>query len=245
MNERSSQPPPGWGNDSLTQYLENCRANQWATFANKRSEVIDISTIDGMFRKLLVGAVNPKPLLPAGFLFRSHSAYLSACGAVMAGQLHEAWALLRVCLEQGGYAHYIGDDAQRWERWMSRHDACNRTQQDKWKKEFAHGRVLHNIKTADAALWGAYKKLYEWTIDYGAHPNERGASMGTILEEMDDGRRRFNTVYLHDNGCYLDFLLRATAQVGICVLRIAQVIYPTRSQATGVQFELEIIARRF
>lgn len=55
---------PGWGQDPLTQYVDNCRANQFATFANKRSAVIDLTTIDGMFNKLLNGAVNLRPAFP-------------------------------------------------------------------------------------------------------------------------------------------------------------------------------------
>lgn len=75
----NSQPtPPGWGNDPLTRYLDDARGNQFATFANKRSEVIDLIAIDGMFRMLLEGAVNPRPFVPMGFLLRAHSTYLSA-----------------------------------------------------------------------------------------------------------------------------------------------------------------------
>lgn len=245
MDHHISRPPNGWGKDTLTKYLDNCRDNQWCTFANKRSEVIDLITIDGMFRKLVGEAVNPRPMLPVNFLLRAHSAFLSACGAVMAGQLHDAWALLRVCLEQGGYAHYVGDDRQRWERWMSRHDLRSPTQQRKWKDEFTHGKVLRHIKGAHAGLGEAYSALYDRTIDYGAHPNERGTSVSMTIGETDDGGVRFNMVYLHADGVVLDFLLRTTAQVGICVLRIAQVIYPLRSQATGVQFQLETITKRF
>ena len=102
MNRPSCNAPPnGWGQDSFTQYLENCRNNQFGTFANKRDAVIDLTTIDKMFRKLLDEAVNPKPLLPMDFLRRAHSAFLAASGAVMAGQVYESQALLRVCLEQG------------------------------------------------------------------------------------------------------------------------------------------------
>lgn len=245
MDQHTSQPPFGWGDDSLTQYLDNCRGNQWATFANKRSEVIDLITIDGMFRKLVGDAVNPRPFLPANFLLRSHSAYLAACGTVMAGQLHDTWALLRVCLEQGGYAHYVGADDERWARWMARHDARSRTQQDKWKDEFTHGKVSRNIMAAHAGLGEVYNVLYDRTIDYGAHPNERGTSVAMTVEETEDAGLRFNAVYLHGHGLLQDFVLKTTAQVGICVLRIAQVIYPLRSQATGVQFQLETIARRF
>ena len=87
------ETPAGWGQDPFTQYLDALRANQLATFANKRSAAIDLTTIDGMFRKLIDGAVNPKPFLPMGFLGRAHSAFLAAAGAIMAGQIYEAQAL--------------------------------------------------------------------------------------------------------------------------------------------------------
>jgi hypothetical protein len=238
------QPPPGWGNEPLTQYLDTFRGNQLATFANKRSAVIDLTTIDAMFRKL-DGALNPRPLLPMEFLQRAHSAYLSACGAVLGGQLHEAQALFRVCLEQGGYALYVGTDQPRWERWMDRHEPRSPTQQKKWKDEFTHGKVVRYISTANADVGRAYTELYDRTIEYGAHPNERGASMSSTLEDTDDGGLRFGTIYLHDDGLMLDFALRTAAQVGICVLRIGQMIYPQRFQATGVQWQLETIAQRF
>lgn len=245
MDHRTCRPPTGWGNDPLTQHLDSGRGNQWATFANKRSKVIDLITIDGMFRKLFDGAINPRPFLPVTFFLRSHSAYLSACGAVMAGQVHEAQALLRVCLEQGGYALYIGKDQARWKRWMGRHELRTRTQQDKWKDEFTHGKVTRHITASDVDLGRVYTTLYDQTIQYGGHPNERGTFASMTMEETEDGGRRFNTVYLHDDGPLLDFALRTTVQVGICALRFAKVIYPHRVTATGVKFQLETISKRF
>lgn len=244
-NSRNESAPPGWGTDTLTHYLDIFRGNQFATFVNKRSEVIDLIAIDKMFRKLVDGAVNPRPLLPIGFLQRAHSAYLSACSAVMGGQLLEAQALLRACLEQAAYGHYIGTDHERWERWMARHEPRSRTQQDKWRDEFTHGKVARSITAADAALGYQYNQLYDRAIDYGAHPNQLGDSMGSTVEDSDDGGKRLLTIYLHDDGLMLDFALKTTAQVGICALCIAQLIYPLRMQATGVQFELETISKRF
>lgn len=245
VQKRNGLTPPSWGDDAFTQYLDTFRGNQLATFANKRSEVIDLTTIDKMFRKLVEGAVNPRPLLPIGFLQRAHSAYLSACSAVMGGQLHDAQALLRVSLEQAGYAHYIGSDQERWMRWMDRHEPRTKTQQDKWRVEFTHGKVARGITATDAAVGRFYTEMYDRVIDYGAHPNQLGDSMGSALEDTDDGGMRFLTIYLHGDGLLLDFALRTTAQVGICVLRIAQLIYPLRMEVTGVHFELETIAKRF
>lgn len=243
--ELSNKPPHpnGWGNDTLTQYLETCRGNQFATFANKRSEVIDLTTIDGMFRKLLEGAVNPRPFLPAGFLLRAHSAFLAATGSVLAGQLHEAQALLRACLEQGGYAHFIGDDHQRWERWMNRHESPDSTKIV--RREFHHTKICECLAVANTDLGGVYSILYDRTIEFGAHPNVHGASLGSSVEDTEDDGLRLLTFFLHAEGPKLDFALRTAAQVGICVMRIAQLIYPTRMQATGVQVLLETISKRF
>lgn len=158
MNQIARSPSPdGWGQDPLTQYLDDARGNQFATFANKRSEVIDLIAIDGMFRKLLEDAVNPRPLLPMGFLLRAHSAYLAAAGACMAGQLYELQPLLRAGLEQAGYGHFIGNDQARWERWMNRHD--NDDTLKAVRREFTHRAVAEHLRSADASLGSIYTRL--------------------------------------------------------------------------------------
>lgn len=237
--------PPRWSKDPVTQYLDTCRANQFATFANKRSQVIELIAIDGMLRKLVDGAIDPKPLLPMGFLHRAHSAFLTSVGAVLAGQLHEAQGLLRACLEQAGYGHFIGNDQARWERWMDRHEKRSRSQKDKWRKEFTHGNVARHLTAADAALGGIYTELYDRTIDYGGHPNERGMSMSSEMVDLPDGGKQFQVLYLHDDGTFLDFSLKSAAQVGLCILRIACVIYPTRVQAVGIQYQLDDMCKRY
>lgn len=245
MNIKKCQSPVGWENDDLTRYLEQVRNNQWATFDNKRSEVSDLITIDAMFRTLFDGAINPEPLLPINFFFRAHCAFRSACGAAMAGQVHDVHALLRVSLEQGGYALYVGEDQKRWERWIGRHDPRTRSQQSKWREEFTHGKVARCVTQSDSDLGRVYATLYDQTIEYGAHPNERGSLLSMVIDETEDGKRRYNTVYLHGDGLSLDFVLKTTAQVGICVLQLAKLIYPHRAQLTGVEFQLEAISKRF
>jgi hypothetical protein len=243
MNERATSS--GWGKDPITQYLDTCRAIQLATFSNKRSQVIDLVAIDDMFRKLVDGAIDPKPFLPMEFLRPSHSAYLTAVDAVMAGRLQELHTLLRACLEQALYGHFIGNDQARWGRWMDRHDPRTPGQKDKWRKEFAHGNLARNLKASNAGLGGTYTELYERTIDYGAHPNERGLSMNSDIVDLPDGGKHFGTLYLQDDGLMLDFSLKSTARVGLCVLRIAQVIYPTRMQANGTQHQLNDMCKQF
>lgn len=207
-------------------------------------QVADLTSIDAIFKKLLANPVNPRPLLPMAFLHRAHSLYLSSSGATMAGQLHALPAILRSCLEQAAYGHFIGDDYARWERWMSRHELRSGSQKDKWRKEFSHGAISRCLSEADPILGEIYKELYERTIDYGAHPNGIGASMGSHIEDLPDGGKDHQTLYLNINALMLTFGLKFTAQVGLCVLRIAREIYPSRMQALGVVWQLEDLCQR-
>ncbi|MDF0595293.1 hypothetical protein [Psychromarinibacter halotolerans] len=205
--------------------------------------MFDLTAIDGMFRKLLDGAIDPKPLLPLGFLLRAHSAYLASVGAVMAGQLHELQPLLRAGLEQAGYGHFIGNDQARWERWMDRHDTPDTMKAV--RREFTHRAVADGLIAADAKLGGIYTQLYDQTIDYGGHPNERGASMNSDIVDLPDGGKQMLAIYLHSDPLMLDFSMKMTAQVGLCVLRIAKVIYPTRVQAVGIAYQLDDMCKRY
>lgn len=151
--------------------------------------------------------------------------------------------MLRLCLEHGGYAFYIGGDQALWEFWMSRHDsdAAN----DAVRKKFSNRKIIRHLSGANADLGKAFSTLYEWTIDYGAHPNERGFSLNTMLEELEDGSQKTTAIYLHRNGFLKDFGLRNTAQVGICCLRIAEEFYRPRMQLLGIQHQLDILCKRF
>ncbi len=39
-------PPPGWGKDEITQFIDNARSHEYATFANCKSEFDNLSQID-------------------------------------------------------------------------------------------------------------------------------------------------------------------------------------------------------
>ena len=241
----NGKAPFGWGNDPITQYLDIARLNQFASFARKRSEVIDLTTIDAMLRKLLDGAINPKPLLPIEFLLRAHSAYLPSVDAVMAGRIYELQLLLRGALEQAGYSHFVGLNQERWERWMGRHNEMSNSQRKKWNDEFTQGAIRRDLKAASPVLESMYSELYKRTIDYGAHPNERGVSVNSVVKDELDGGKTFDAIYLNGNEDMIDFGLESTAQVGLCVLRIAELIYPTRFQALGITQPLGVLVRRY
>ena len=54
--KNTNAPPPGWGDDELTKFLDAGKSNQWATFHRKRPAVATlIATATGT----TVGACTP------------------------------------------------------------------------------------------------------------------------------------------------------------------------------------------
>jgi len=238
-----SPPPPGWGRDLLTQFLDTARRNQFATFANKNSEVNDLISLDVMFTKLGADPVKPKLFAPMSFLLRAHSAYRAADGAVCAGQIYEAQALLRNCLEHAAYAHYVADEPTRYERWLNRHESVDIKKS--LRTEFMLTKIIGVLAVASEELGSTFSKLYEQTIDYGAHPNERGVSLNSELVMKEGNERHFSAIFLQGNGPALDLGLKNAAQVGLLVLSIAALIDPARVQRLGIDQNLAEMLRRF
>lgn len=238
----SPAPPPGWGDDEISKYLDTARGNQLATFHKKREVMADLIKVDSLLRKLLAGAINLRPHAPASFLLRAHSAFLAAAGMVMAGQLVEAQAVMRQCLESAGYAFYIGSNDARWEAWLRRHDSP--ANQKAVRDEFQHRKIADTIKATAPKIGGPYADLYERVIDFGAHPNERGFSTSTQIVE-DDDRTHYLSVYLHKDGLPLDLALKTLTTIGITVALIARLIYPARFELLQLSPPLDELWKRF
>ncbi len=236
MSTARGKAPDGWGDDALTDYFDNFRNNQYATFDNKRPQVSALIRIDALFKRFLDGAINPQPLEPMGFLLRAHAAYRAAANAIFAGQVFEAQTLLRLCLENGAYSTYVGTNVERWKLWMARHD--DPEAKPKLRRELSHGNIRNHIQEISQPLGEQFSILYEELIDFGAHPNEKGFSLNSAIQETSD-RVDFQTIYLHGDGLALNFGLQTTKQVGLWVLHIAQLIYPTRFSLLGIKDELE------
>lgn len=129
-----------------------------------------------------------------------------------------------------------------WERWMRRNDS--ETHREAVRKEFTANKVKKKLQDADGKVSTAYETLYEQLIDFGAHPNEKGFSMSSTIRR-ENGEVHIEAVYLHGDGLPLRSALRTTAQVGICVLRIGQTLYPQRFNDLDLDTELQAIMKRF
>ena len=241
MVNTTATSPPNWGSDDITKYIDLCRQNQYATFANKNS-VVPLKCIDKCFRKILDKPINPRPWFPLQFLHRSHSAFIAACGMAMAGQIVEVYALLRLGLESAAYGFYINKDTARAELWLQRHDGV--ADKKKVRGEFQQKKIEDHIVAAAPVLADIFKTLYERTIDYGAHPNERGFSTNSMIVKEEE-QTEFLQIYLQGDGVQLDLALKTTGQVGIWALSIFQLVYPEKWELLGIKHELIELRKHF
>ncbi len=174
-------------------------------------------------------------MFPMQFMLRSHSTFLAAGLCAMAGQAYESTVLQRSCLETAAYGLFIGCDHERAKTWLGRHDSKEATADV--RNAFSFGKIKRHLEKAHADIAPQFEMLYESTIDFGAHPNERGFS-SNIKVRREKERRVFDTIYLHEDGPQLDFALKGAGQVGLWSLLAFQKLYPARYDEMGVGGEL-------
>ena len=206
-------PPPRWGNDELTNFLDTARTNQFSTFANKISETKRIIEIDETFLNVIKEGARAGHLhAPFLLLVRAHSAYRAAASCAFSGQAAELHPLLRLMLEQGGYAFLMFRKPKLQGVWLDR-----KANASKFKREFTIGKFKGILASSDANLKSAFDELYESALDFGAHPNEMSVT-GSLKIDVHEGRETWKVLYLHPDGLMLDHSLRSLTAVGICVL---------------------------
>lgn len=227
--------PYGWAEDNLSRYMETAARNRFATFANKKEWFQRLADIDAAFERICAGWRNPPDIEAAWLVLRSHAAFRAACEHSMAGQLMDAHALLRNCLEAAAYGLYMRGNRERAAIWMSRQrsDADRR----KTKATFTIGAIKETIRATDAAMATVFDTLYQRTIDFGAHPNDQGVLGSLELTELPEGMRH-DFLYLQGDGTNFDLALKTSAQVGVCALELGSLAFPDTFSSTGVKLKL-------
>jgi len=227
----SQEPPPKWAADEITKYLDTARNNSFATFDNLRPEYQKLSEIDGVFRKLNENLQKSKDWFAGFFLLRSHSSYLTAVSLGMSGQVPEAYAILRLSLENALYGFYLSKNDASRETWLRRHDSEDNMK--KVRSEFKVRTLINTLEAEDNAQVKVVKTLYDRTIDYGAHPNERALTQTLHITEGDD-HIEIKSNYLTGDDPSLHLCLKTTAQIGVCVLDVFRLIFKERFDLLGL-----------
>lgn len=226
------EPPLGWGNDELSEFINTANANTYATFNNLRPEYLKLSEIDAALGKMIDHLNNTPELLPAFFVVQAHASFRGAMRLVLSGQVSETYACLRLTLENALYGFYLSRNPKSGETWLCRHDSDEA--RNKVRTEFRVGNLLGAVKACDSQEGGVAELLYNETIDYGAHPNEHALIQRLNIAE-EEGKTEFQTTYLLKGDSPASLLaLRRSAQVGVCALGVLRLVYPERFELVGI-----------
>ena len=231
----SKPPPPSWGTDKLTAFLDTCREQQFATFGNRKRDADNLIAIDQCFNVVIdqIGRMWGETSLFA-LLMRSHSAYRASTNCALAGQFAELQPLLRLMLEQAGYAILIRHKPKLQEVLLTREDS--EENRKNVRREFSHNKIA-GLASWNERIRKDWCDLYEMTIDYGAHPNELSITSG-MRYRGDEDAYQIQYIYLQGEGYALVFGLASLQRVAECVLHIFEEIFPFEFESSGVSSKL-------
>lgn len=223
--EAKASLPPKWTNDLLSEFANDAFRNMLATFVQKKPQFETLVQIDRLYVEISKNLSHPENVLAPLFVFRSHSAFRTGCQLASGGQVSESFCVLRACLECAVYCLHIYEHDSLGEVWLRRHD--DEASLKATKNEFSHGRVMTTLRNNDPKLCATIQSLYERTIDFGGHPNERSitSSMVTETSEKEVGVKQF---YLHGDSPYLEHGLISSAKIGLGGLYILRQVFRER-----------------
>lgn len=230
--------PPGWGEDTLTTFLDDARSNQFATFHNKKEAMAKLIMIDGAFLQIAEGWTDPSDFVAATFFARSHAAFRAAVSCATAGQVYETFPCLRVCLEHAGYSALTNHNESLTKVWLNRHDDADALKAV--RQTFTHANVRGAIAAKDQIAAEVYERLYQSYVDFGAHPNILGVA-GSMRVVKDGENRVMQIIYLHEDGPPLELAVKSSARAGVCSLSIFQHVFPDRYERTGISKAMPLL----
>jgi len=232
--------PPDWGEDKLSKYIKEAWHNTYATFANLRPQYNHIKEIHLNYQKIIDNLINTPDWFASFFLMRSHASYLGAVQLSLSGQIPETYMVLRGCLENSLYGLYVTKNPDTQEIWLKRDE--NDESKKKCRNEFSASNLFKCLETEDRKINNIAKNLYEMTIDYGAHPNER-AFMSLMSQSKDEQKVDFKMYYLIGDSSPFRLCLKNSARIGVCSLYIFKLIYRHRFDILRISDKLEKLKR--
>ena len=150
---------PTWGADDLTRFLKAGNSNQIANLAKFHEPYSLMRRVNDCFSTGGKNLINPEPATTGMLFLRSQYAYKTTVGMALAGQVVEAFVMMRSCLEYAGYALVMFADPTLEDVFFGRHvDYAGMTAQ---KQKFNFGNSKAEIANFDRKLAEIFEKLYD------------------------------------------------------------------------------------
>ena len=243
-NNLTKARPSGWSESKLGSYLENLTSNTIATYARK-SEARRLHDINALLSHFAENAsrvpnnMNLEILVPLMLFHRAHSAFKAAAALGLGGAITEAMPVQRLCLECAGYASITHGNFASATGWLYRSDNDQRKRAA--NNALWNSQLRESLAGRDTNLAAYYQTLYERLIQFGAHPHELGVMSDMLLGRSKSGDDGID--YLPDTSVLLDSWLRAEGQVGWCILKIFELLFPTEFRELGISQRIPQVSK--
>lgn len=228
--------PRGWGEDSLSEFIVDAHHNVLASYVQFRGPYARLRDIDKAYRTLVEHLFNTPDWPSAWFLLGAHSSFLGGARLALSGQTAEAFRVLRGCVENSLYGFYVYRHPESFDVWARRHD--DEESLKAVRKKFSIGNVRRELERFDEKLGQVTKMLYERSIDFGGHPNERAFTSSMKIIEK-GARVSMELRYLTGNRTQLMHCIKANAQIGVCSLSIFRHVFLHRFDLIGLTQTLD------
>lgn len=219
MNNLSRPRPEMWNQGFLFPFIEECWSNSVGVVGNNNIIANRLTAVDAVFQE------NHEKLKPSGWtqlvpsllMLRSFSAFRASV-MVSLSLPADSYPVQRLCLESAGYGCLIATTPELAKIWLQRDNDPRQVRQ-----RFTNRAIVDAIASFDVPLSETYQDLYERSIDFGAHPNEKGVLTNVIKESL--GTDSIQILMLAGDGPPIQHALRTCAQVGICSLKVFNLIF--------------------
>jgi len=225
------------GETGFSKFLGGAHANQQANSVNFAGPYAIIEKIDRCFAKAGKNLINPMPVMGGVFLLRSHYAFRTAAGLALAGQVVEAFVMMRSVLEYAGYCLTIYADPTLERVFIDRH--VGETEMKKQKGAFKISNVRDTVAKFDKELATVFDRLYQSSIDFGGHPNPHGMFSAMSLDKGESaGQATLTTMALSTDPIAITHALKSVGQVGLMALFIMQHVFKAKFELLGIRAEI-------
>jgi hypothetical protein len=231
-----NDPPFGWGQSPITEYIESARSNIIATSKNNIYWFQKLERIDSLFRKAIDNLFNSPSILSSFFLLRSHAGYIAAFQMSCAGQISESYAIMRNVIESSLYGYYVYKNEDAPLTWLNRNDDA--AAKRKTRSMFSYTNVLSTLRDKDSKLSEILNSLYETTIDLGGHPNPYSILTNLTMENIKE-TVAFKLYYLNAGGIQQELSMKTLGQVGVTSLYVHKNIWKERFDISGLSDLIE------
>ena len=219
LNESNVDDADQWADHPLAHFLAGAWRNTVRTFSREHAHYEALAEIDAVFRQLVEHASQGTERLACSMLVRTHGSLLAASSLALSGQVAESYVLMRNALGSALQGIFLAGNAERQQIWIARADDDQAA--ELMQSTFADGSMLEHLRELDGTTAAIFERLYQRTIDRGAHPNAHGRFVHSGVDQPVD----FARAYLITDDDVQRMALRSAAQVGICTLSMFYYVY--------------------